>query len=56
MTRLISQWQTAFVPSRQIKENVIIAHECMHALKHKKSREGVMAIKLDMAKAYDRLE
>lgn len=28
----------------------------MHALKNKKGKEGVMAIKLDMAKAYDRLE
>lgn len=55
MPLLISSRQTAFVPGRQIQENVILAYECMHALKNKKGRERVMAVKLDMAKDYDSL-
>lgn len=36
---------------------IVIAHECMDQLnKLRKGNESYMAIKLDMAKAYDRVE
>ena len=36
---------------------MLIAFEFMHYLEHKKDgREGVMSIKLDMSKAYDKVE
>ena len=37
--------------------NVLVAFELIHSLEHKKDgREGVMAIKLDMNKAYGKME
>ncbi|CAN1226181.1 LINE-1 retrotransposable element ORF2 protein [Linum grandiflorum] len=54
---IISDTQNGFVPNRDISENVIIAHEVMHYLKRKKSgKKHFMAVKLDMEKAYDRIE
>lgn len=35
---------------------MLVAYECMHYLNRKKGKSGACAIKLDMAKAYDRVE
>jgi hypothetical protein len=52
----ISPYQSAFVPSRTIQDNSIMAHELLHSLKSKKGRGGLMAVKIDMEKAFDRME
>jgi len=52
----ISPLQSAFVPSRNIQDNSILTHELLHTLKKKKGKGGHMAIKIDMEKAFDRME
>lgn len=54
---IIGESQSAFVHGRLITDNVLVAFETMHHINQKKSgKVGEMALKLDMSKAYDRME
>ena len=55
ISKLISPVQAAFVPSSKGIDNVVIAQELFYALDRIKGKEGYMAIKVDLEKAYDRL-
>jgi hypothetical protein len=56
LNKFISPFQMAFVPQRHIQDNSILAHEMLHTLKAKRGRGGLMAINLDMEKAFDKME
>ena len=57
LPHLIATMQSAFVHSRLITDNFLVAYESLHAMHyHKKGRRGSFALKLDVSKAYDRVE
>ena len=56
LDRLISLMQEAFVPSRKCADNAIIVQELLHTMSLKKGKVGYMAMKINLEKAYDRLE
>ncbi|KAM6583771.1 hypothetical protein CsatB_010773 [Cannabis sativa] len=56
MPSIISDTQSAFLQGRLISDNIMIAYEIIHHLKRKRrGRDGYMALKLDVRKAYDKL-
>ena len=51
------EFQSASQTNKAISDNILVAFETLHHLKTKKTgKNGFMAMKLDMSKAYDRVE
>ena len=57
MLLVLSEAQSAFILGRLITDNIMVAFKIYHFLKPKKqAKAGVAALKIDMLKAYDRIE
>lgn len=55
--KIISENQGAFIPGGCIHDNIVISFEVLHYMKIKRQGPvGMMVLKLDMSKAYDRFE
>ena len=53
---IITEHQSAFTKSRLISDNILVAFESLHCMQKHTGNDGFMAIKLDMSKAYERVE
>lgn len=57
LDEIISPWQSAFIPERMITDNAYVAFECIHHIKQEKDpTRSYCAYKLDLSKAYDRVD
>ena len=57
LPEIINSKQSAFIKGLLIIDNTLISLECFHKMKKKtKGMRCVMDIKLDMSKAYDKVE
>lgn len=55
LPRLISEEQGAFVPGRSISNHCLLAQEMVNKFRTSSSSAGLMALKIDMEQAYDRM-
>lgn len=55
MPNIISPYQTRFIPTRSIHENIIVAQEILHSMRKMRSKNGFFVIKVDLAKAYAKI-
>lgn len=56
MNDLIGPNQASFILGRQIVDNIVMAQELLHSLQRRKGKQGAMIIKIDLEKAYDRVD
>ena len=56
MTEVINPCQAGFVPGRRTSDNHIIVQEAIRTLTSRRGQTRYVALKLDLDKAYDRLE
>ena len=57
LPHVISNTQSAFVPGHLITDNISVAFETLHHMHNQRGgRTGSMALKLDMSKAYNKVE
>ena len=53
---MIHPAQSRFVPGRRATDNYILAQELLHFIHHQRRKTNLMASKIDLEKAYDKLE
>lgn len=56
LNEVVSFNQASFIPGQQSEDNFILCQEVVHTLRYTTSKRGRMILKLDLEKAYNRLE
>jgi len=56
LDKLVSPYRSAFISTRSIHDNILLTHEILHKFKNCKGKTAWAALKIDIKKAYDRLE
>ena len=56
LDKLVSPLQSTFVLGRRSVDNAIVVQELIHTISSKNSKVGYMTIKVDLEKAYDKIE
>ena len=55
LPQIITKHQSAFTKNRNISDNILVAFETLRSMQnHKSVKEGFMALKIDMSKAWQR--
>jgi hypothetical protein len=52
---LISPHQSNFIHGQSSTDNALVAQEVMHCMHHSKSKRGTLTVKIDLEKAYNRV-
>ena len=55
LSRVVGPLQGSFIPGRGTSDNIIVAQKIFHWMHRSSTRKGVVAFKLDLEKAYDRV-
>ena len=55
MNKLIGPAQSSFILGRLSAGNIVVVQEAVHSMRRKKGQKGLMLLKLDLEKAYDRV-
>lgn len=56
LDRIVSPFQSAFIPGRTMIDIVICSHEIMHDINQNRDKPCLIAIKIDIVKAYEKVE
>lgn len=56
MPHFVSPFQSSFILGRLTSDNIIITQEIIHSLQHKRGKTSYMIVKIDLEKAYDKIE
>lgn len=56
MSKLTGASQASFIPGRSTTDNIVVAQEVLHSLRRRKGRKGGFILKVDLEKAYDRVD
>jgi hypothetical protein len=56
LPHIVSEFQSAFVLGWLITDSYLVAYECLHTVQRQNNKIPFFALKIDMMKAYDRIE